>query len=207
MDLSFLHFLAGAMIISLSGVMAPGPLSAATVSHGNRSPHAGAFIALGHGMVELPLMAALFMGFGSFFSLTWMKQAMGLAGGAFMLFMALGMFRSMARSGTDSETPPGSPLAAGALLSAANPYYYIWWATVGVSLAMQSAEYGLGGVALFMAAHWLCDLGWSWLLSALSFRGGRVYGKIFQRAVALISGAFLVFFGIQFIIGALRMML
>ena len=58
-------FLAEAVFISLSGVLAPGPLSASTVAHGNRSPHAGAVVAMGHGIVEFPLMAILVFGFAT----------------------------------------------------------------------------------------------------------------------------------------------
>ena len=56
-------FLLQAVLISLSGVMAPGPLSAAIVGQGRRSPHAGALVALGHGIVEFPLMAVILIGF------------------------------------------------------------------------------------------------------------------------------------------------
>jgi hypothetical protein len=56
MDTSYLQFLAGAMVISLTGVMAPGPLAAVTVGKGSKAPHAGALVAVGHAVVEFPLM-------------------------------------------------------------------------------------------------------------------------------------------------------
>jgi len=49
-------FLLEAALISLSGVLAPGPMTAVTVGEGTRSPHAGAWIAVGHGIIEIPLM-------------------------------------------------------------------------------------------------------------------------------------------------------
>ena len=55
-------FLLTATAISLSGVLAPGPMTAATLAAGTRSRHAGAIIALGHGVVEFPLMLVIIAG-------------------------------------------------------------------------------------------------------------------------------------------------
>ena len=52
--------------ISLSGVMAPGALTAATISHGSRVARSGVMVALGHCVVEFPLMVALYYGFGQY---------------------------------------------------------------------------------------------------------------------------------------------
>ena len=57
-------FLLEAVLISLSGVMAPGPMTAAAVGAGSESPRAGALLAVGHGIVEFPLMVAILYGFG-----------------------------------------------------------------------------------------------------------------------------------------------
>ena len=150
MDTSYIQFLAGAMVISLTGVMAPGPLVAVTVGKGSGNQHAGALVALGHGIVEFPLMIAIYFGFGYLFGLPYVKQAIGIAGGGFLLFMAVGMFRSI-RGGEVAAAADGrSPVAAGAVLSAANPYFLIWWATIGATMAMQAAGFGaaLAGAGL-----------------------------------------------------------
>ncbi|MDD4289511.1 MAG: LysE family transporter, partial [Atribacterota bacterium] len=71
----FLSFLFKTVIISLSGVMAPGPITAMTVSKGTQNPHSGPMIAIGHGIVELPLILIIFFGFGNFLEITWVKVA------------------------------------------------------------------------------------------------------------------------------------
>ncbi|HOT46968.1 MAG TPA: LysE family transporter [Spirochaetota bacterium] len=199
MDTDFAQFIAGAALVSLSGVMAPGPLSAVTVGKGSRSPHAGIFIAIGHGMVELPLMAAVFFGFGYVLAFPGVRPALGMAGGAVLLFMAIGMFRSLRGSAITAVSDSRSPLGAGVVLTAANPYFLLWWATVGASMVMGAAVFGPAGVAVFMAVHWLCDFGWSWALSVLSYRGGRFFGNRFQKAVCAVSGALLLIFSGIFI--------
>jgi threonine/homoserine/homoserine lactone efflux protein len=205
MDTSYLQFLAGAAVISLSGVMAPGPLVAVTVGKGSDNPNAGALIAVGHGIVEFPLMIAIFFGFGYLFGLPYVKQAIGIAGGGLLLFMATGMFRGLRGGGeVAGASDSHSPVAAGVVLSAANPYFLIWWATIGATMAMRAAGFGAAGFIVFMVMHWLCDLGWSWFLSALSYRGGRFFGKAFQKAVFAVSGAALLFFGCMFIYDAVK---
>ncbi len=197
------------MVISLSGVMAPGPLVAVTVGKGSDNPHAGALVALGHGIVEFPLMIAIFFGFGYLFGLPYVKQAIGLAGGGFLLLMAVGMLRGLRGGGgaVAGSSDSRSPVMAGAVLTAANPYFLVWWATIGATMAMQAAGFGVAGFIVFMMAHWVCDLGWSWFLSALSFKGGRFFGNAFQKAVFAVSGAALLFFGGMFMFDAVKSLL
>jgi threonine/homoserine/homoserine lactone efflux protein len=57
--------LAQVLAISLFGVLAPGPMTAATIAAGTRRRHAGALLAIGHGVVEFPLMIAITGGVGA----------------------------------------------------------------------------------------------------------------------------------------------
>ena len=79
-------FLIQTVIISLTGVMAPGPMTAAAVGTGTRSPHAGILIAVGHGIVEFPLMIFVYYGLGHVLSIAYVKAAIFTFGGIFLLF-------------------------------------------------------------------------------------------------------------------------
>lgn len=193
-------FLIQAVVISLSGVMAPGPMTTITVGRGGENPHAGALIALGHGAVEVPLMLAIFYGFGYFVEIRAVKTLIFVFGGLFLLFMAWGMFSSLAaRAQASQKVPQGSPVFAGMMLSLGNPYFLIWWVTIGASLTLQSVRFGLAGFAAFAFIHWLCDLVWLYFLSALSFKGGQFFGRVFQRVIFVVCGVALVFFGVRFL--------
>ncbi|MFW6139569.1 MAG: LysE family transporter [Spirochaetota bacterium] len=202
----FLAFLAQAVFISLSGVMAPGPITAATIGKGSTSPNAGAGIAVGHAVVEIPLMVAIFYGFGYLLKLSFVKIAIGFLGGGFLLFMGIGMLRSIRQTEVGTENYTHSPLTAGVLLSAGNPYFLIWWATLGASLVMKSVEFGLLGFAAFAVVHWSCDLAWCLFLSNLSFRGGRFFGKVFQKVVFGVCGSFLLFFSGKYLYDAAQIL-
>jgi threonine/homoserine/homoserine lactone efflux protein len=192
--MAFWVFLFEAVLVSLSGVMAPGPITSVSVGYGSKDPRAGAWVAVGHGIVEFPLMAAVFLGVGALMDLEWVRIGISLVGGVFLIYLGVGMLRSVKTAEISSTQSSRSPIAAGALLSIGNPYFLIWWATVGASLILRSTEYGLIGFAAFAVGHWLCDLGWDTFLSSLSFRGGQFFGKRFQQVVFAISGGFLFYY-------------
>lgn len=197
-------FLLEAVLISLSGVIAPGPVTAVTVSKGTKSPHVGAMIALGHGIVEIPLMILVLYGFGDILKITYVKAIIGSLGGLFLLKMGLGLLKGIKKTKIDSSNGPNSPLMAGIILTLANPYFLIWMATIGSILIFRSYAFGLLGFIIFVIAHWSCDFLWLYFLSALSFKGGQFFGKKLQQALFLICGLFLLFFSTKFIYDAAK---
>jgi threonine/homoserine/homoserine lactone efflux protein len=204
-----LAFLGNVALISMSGVMAPGPLSAVTMDNGIRNPHAGAITALGHGIVEVPLMTAIFFGLGHFLRMPLMRMIVLPAGGLLLLVMGVQLLLA-ARSGVESDGSTGPrrrPLAAGAILTAGNPYFLVWWATVGAALISRSMELGAIVFPLLAITHWLCDLVWLYFLSIVAWRAGHRLGPAFARTVSLISGVVLLVFGERFLIEGLVMAL
>jgi threonine/homoserine/homoserine lactone efflux protein len=200
--MSFLGFLSSVVVISLSGVLAPGPITAATIGKGGQSPHAGAWIAVGHGIVEIPLMILISLGIGRFFTNPGVKVVFGVLGGLFLLFTAVGLLREIRRPSTATSMFSGSPLAAGIMLSLANPYFLIWWVTIGVALILQSWAFGVTGFVALCALHWSCDFVWDYFLSALSFNGGKFFGIWFQRAIFALCGVALLGIGGWFLYDA-----
>lgn len=186
------------VLISLSGVMAPGPITAATVGKGSESPHAGAWVAVGHGLVEFPLIAAVFYGLGRFLDYPYVKRAIAFAGAVLLLVTAVGILRSIKRVETKPGTYARGPVLVGALLSLGNPFFLIWWATVGAALIIRSARFGVMGLVAFSVLHWLCDFSWCYALSALSFRGGRSFGARFQQSILVVCGLSLLAFSGKF---------
>ncbi len=193
-------FLVTAVAISLSGVMAPGPITAATLAAGTRTRHAGALIALGHLVVELPLILLLVAGIGKFLESSGTRAGIGLAGGAFLLLMGVQLLLSL--RATDSvpvSSTQRHPFWSGVVLTGANPYFLLWWATVGLALAGQAMELGLFALALFALVHWLCDLVWLEVLSQVGFKGTQAFGPRSQTIVSALCGVLLVSFGLKFV--------
>lgn len=195
-------FLLQAVLISLSGVMAPGPLTVVVVGKGARSARAGAAIAVGHGVIEFPLMALLVVGLAPFFAHPAFAAWVGLAGGLVLLWMGIDLVRTLRRPVASSTRPEASALMAGILMTAGNPYFLVWWATVGATLVLRAWSFGLWRFALFAVIHWSLDLVWYFFLSAASHRGARLLGDRFRMGVSLVSGALLLYFGVRFVVDA-----
>jgi threonine/homoserine/homoserine lactone efflux protein len=195
-----LFFLFQVIIISLSGVMTPGPVTAATIGMGARSRYAGPLIAIGHGVIEFPLMILIVLGMDRLLKSTATQITIGLAGGMLLLIMAIQMLRSLkSAENQEAKATKSGPVATGIILSAGNPYFLLWWATVGLTLATTATQLGIWAFALFAVVHWLCDLVWLWALSWASFKGSVLLGPRSQQILLLICSAALLGFGLFFI--------
>ena len=202
--LSLLFFLFKVIIVSLSGVMAPGPVTAAAIAKGQRQRFAGALIAVGHGIIEFPLMILIVLGMDKLLKSPKTQIVIGLAGGAFLLFMAIQMLRDIGKTDYDPEKSYKSgPVLTGFLLSVGNPYFLLWWASVGLALATEATQLGIWAFAMFAVIHWLCDLVWFQVLSWASFKGSALLGPQTQRIILLVCSLALLFFGLYFISRAL----
>jgi threonine/homoserine/homoserine lactone efflux protein len=200
--MNLLLFLSNVLVISLTGALAPGPVTAAAIGMGSSSRWAGTFMALGHGIVEFPLMLLLLLGVGRLFKRPAMSILIGLAGGGFLVFLAVGMFQGLGDSGPAQVQATGSsPLAAGVFLSAGNPYFLVWWATVGLTLITTARNtFGLWAFGLMALVHWSCDLIWLTILSWASFKGSLLFGPTGQQAVLAVCAAAMLGFGVYFIV-------
>ena len=205
--MAFLFFLAQVLIISCSGAMQPGPVTATAIAMGARNRYAGTLLAIGHGIIEFPLMVLIILGLGKYFEMPKVQIAIGLAGGVFLLLMAIqGLLSLKAKADNKSRTLTNKPVLAGIILSAGNPYFLIWWATVGLALATQAAQWGIWAFALFALAHWSVDLIWLQILSWASFKGSVLLGPRGMRIVLMICSAALFVFGLFFIYNAAKIL-
>jgi threonine/homoserine/homoserine lactone efflux protein len=200
--MGLLLFLLNVFGISLSGALAPGPVTAAAIGMGSRNRFAGVLMALGHGLVEFPLMIVLALGVGGL--LTWpsVSIVIGLIGGGFLIFLGVQMFRGLAAAEAQSTSlTRGGPLTAGFVLSAGNPYFLLWWATAGLALITTArTDFGIWAFVLLALTHWSCDLIWLTALSWASFKGSVLLGPKSQRVVLAVCAAAMVGFGLYFIV-------
>lgn len=180
--------------------MQPGPVTATAVTMGTRNRWAGSLVAVGHGIVEFPLMLLIIFGLGAIFQKTSAQIVIGILGGFALLYMAYGMFRTASQAvDTKAAVKEDKPIWAGVVLTVSNPYFLIWWATVGLGLATTATKLGLHAFVLFAIVHWLVDFIWVTTLSFASFHGTTLFGpKVQQRVIQVCAGAML-FFGLFFL--------
>lgn len=201
--MDFFLFLTSVIFISFSGVMTPGPLFAATINKALKSRIAGVLIALGHGIVEFPLMFLIYLGFAPFLASALIQKIIGFVGGLIMIYMALRMIKAEKRAVEADDFAKNSALVAGIITTVANPYFLLWWATIGTSLIMDALIFGFLGFLVFVMTHWLCDLLWDSFIGVTVFKSKRFLTKKVRFVIFCFCFVVFVGFGMWFIISAL----
>jgi threonine/homoserine/homoserine lactone efflux protein len=189
---------ASSFVIALSGALMPGPLLTATISESTRRGFiAGPLMIAGHAVLELTLVISLLLGLAPFFQKPAVFAVTALAGSAILFWMAFGMFRtlpSLSLFWEGKQTKLNHPMLSGIFMSLSNPYWIIWWATIGVGYIIYSRQFGLWGVAFFFAGHISADLAWYSFISATVAGGRRFLTDRLYRALIACCAVFLVLF-------------
>ena len=175
-------------VVAFSGAMMPGPLMTATISESAiRGPWVGPKMIAGHALLEILLLITLFFGLEPIFKNEWFFVVVSLAGGGIMIWMATGMFRSLPEleiKAGSSTSKRNNLYLTGILMSLANPYWIIWWATIGLGYVMISKAHGVTGVVFFFLGHGSGDLVWYSAISVAVGKGRRFFSKrIYQTLV------------------------
>ena len=199
-----LPILSSVIVISFSGVMAPGPMFAVTLAKSYKSPWAGAQIALGHAVIEVPLILVIYFGFAQFFQNSIVQLVLSVLGGGMILWLGISMFRARAGVVQKSKDLPYSAFTAGILTSGLNPFFLLWWATIGSMLVMKFLVFGITGLIVFIIVHWLCDLLWLSFISVLIYRTHSLWGRKLQEGVFIACSLLLGGFGIWFMVSGIQ---
>lgn len=200
MTQNFAVFLITVAGISLSGVMLPGPLTAATITKGFNNKNAGVMIGAGHVIVELPIILLIYFGFADFITIPLVAKVIGVIGGLFLVFMGFMVLRSLGMQLGRAADLPASPLLTGIVMTGANPYFFLWWATIGVALIASTAQFGTIGIVVFLIIHWLCDIGWEQFVSFTVYRTRHLWTINARHVVFIICAIVLMGFGVWFCI-------
>jgi threonine/homoserine/homoserine lactone efflux protein len=189
------------VVTSLSGVMMPGPMFAVTIAKSMKSPWAGVLVSLGHAVIEVPLILLVYFGLGNFFQNEIVKLVLSVAGGAMIVWMGIDLFRARRKIAKEGKDTSYNAFVAGILMSGLNPFFLVWWATVGSLLLMSFiAAVGTWGMPFFILVHWACDLVWLSIVSFVIYKTHKFWGEKVQEWIFIILSLALLYFGLQFII-------
>jgi threonine/homoserine/homoserine lactone efflux protein len=198
-----------ALIVGLSGAMMPGPLLTVTIMESAfRGVIAGPLIVLGHALLELILVLALLGGLSVYLKMTLVTIIISVVGGAFLIFIGLNMVNDTIKGrvvldSDNSEIIKGinkmHPVWAGILVSLSNPFWVVWWATVGLTYLTTALNSGTAGIVSFFTGHIMADLLWYCLVAAAIASGRKLVKQQVYQAIILICGLFLIGLGGYFI--------
>lgn len=189
----------GSFVLGFSGACMPGPLLTVTIAETlRRGPWAGPLLVMGHGLLEALVVVLVLFGLGDWIRQPSVFAVLALVGGAMLIWMGGGMLRgvqTLSLQLTEAGPSKMHPVAAGALVSLANPYFTLWWATIGLGYMVVAYEAGAIGVLIFYVFHILADLVWYALISGSVSLGRNLISDRTYRWMVAGCAVFLVGFG------------
>ncbi|KUK11689.1 MAG: Lysine exporter protein (LYSE/YGGA) [Clostridia bacterium 41_269] len=198
-----------ALAVGFSGAVVPGPLLTITIDRSLRQGFsAGPLVVLGHGILEIATAVGMFFGLGLFLRQPLVAKFIAVCGGLVLIWMGTGMLKGIkgtaAAYGEGEENRGkkgflGSSVAAGIMGSLSNPYWFLWWATVGAAFIVESLKSGLVGFAAFFSGHILSDLLWYSAVSLAVTAGRRVFSDSTYKWVTALCGIFMIVIAVYFI--------
>jgi len=199
-----------AFIVGLSGAMSPGSYLTVTIARTlQKGPLSASLMLVGHALLEAVLLIGFAFGLQHFLQLGTVTLVLAVAGGVVLLWMGGGLLSGAARGtiAADLETAetaaisahPLGAVAQGAVVSLSNPYWTLWWATIGVKLAADGLAIGPVGVAAFFIGHQLADVSWYVFVIVVVHRGKKLLTPRVYCVVMGLLGAVLLYMGLRFL--------
>ena len=198
--------------VGLSGALVPGPMFTVTVSDSIKKGFiAGPLVVLGHIMTEILMIVVILAGLGQILGSQSAAFIIGTFGGIVLIFMGCITSRSnttLSSIKTEENVTQkkyGS-FFKGVITSISNPYFFIWWGTIGLAFMFKGlALAGIIGILAFSIGHWLADLSWFSLISFASSRGSKFMSDKTYNAVMVACGVFLILLGGYFIVSQINL--
>ncbi len=209
MDLSAIFL--NSFIVGFSGAMMPGPLLAVGISetpkHGWRT---GPIITLGHAIAEIGVVIVLMLGVVAIAQISEVTNAISIVGGSALLMMGFMMIWDTLRnkdiyaSSHQSDKSKSHLLAGkGLMATLSNPFWWVWWGTVGLALLVDSQAAGIKGPIVFYFGHILSDFVWYTAVSFILWQGRKIFMGAGLKVLLCLCALFLIYLGAKYIISGI----
>jgi len=201
--IQILEFTVLVIVVSASGVMAPGPLFAANISYGLRDGvKSGIKMAIGHTIVEFPLVILLGIGVFSLEIFPEFRILISIFGAITLFAFAFMQIKTVLQKKEDIiSNSKQNPLVTGIALSALNPFFIIWWLTIGFKLISDAMLiWAFTGILIVFVMHIWMDFVWLGGISFLASKSSQIISNRNYTALMIALSLMLVYFGITFLV-------
>jgi threonine/homoserine/homoserine lactone efflux protein len=183
-------------LIGLTGALAPGPTLVATIQSSMKKGWTmGPKVSAGHIIIETFVFLLILLGISAT-AVRFSGFIAVIGGGALIVFGILTLRGSRtARLDHPAGAIIDNPYMAGIITGVTNPYFWIWWLTIGSSLLVNVMETGIIFGVIFMIGHWMADVGWLTMVSAGIHRGRMILSPRGYTITLSLCGLFLILFG------------
>ena len=201
--------LVNSFLVGLSGALMPGPLLSVVISaSAKRGFWAGPIVVIGHAIAEVGIVIALFFGLSEFLKVKIVFQIISYVGGAVLILLGVQIFQEIIKKRIKLEisfsdkTSQIKSVFHGILASLSNPYWILWWGTIGLAFITKSLKFGIAGLTAFYFGHIFSDLIWYSAVSLGISKGKKVISEKVYKGLIFICGIFLLLIGGYFILSA-----
>ena len=151
--------------------------------------------------MEFPLILVLGVGFFSIESIPEIRTVITILGAVGLFAFAILQIRSVTKQKFNLETRSGQgPFVAGIFLSALNPFFIIWWLTIGLVLISESIQnFGIIGIVILFLFHIWMDYAWLFTIAAFSSKAKNYLSKRNFKMIVIGLSIVLIYFGIDFL--------
>ncbi len=203
----------GAMVVGFSGALVPGPMLTLTISSvAQKGFWSSFFISLGHSILELLVVISFFLGILKYLDNQIIIKIVGILGGLFLLYLGADILYSVFKKKIKLNLDPGlnkknidikysfNFMLKGAIVSLINPYWYVWWISIGAAFMIKSVKFNLIGVSSFYLGHISADFIWFMFVGFLISSGKKFFNQKIYKTILIICAIFLFYLGIKFLI-------
>jgi threonine/homoserine/homoserine lactone efflux protein len=199
------------LLIGYSGALMPGSLLTYTIDKSiKKGATSGLLISIGHSIMELFLVLLMLFGLAKYLSTDLAKTIIGIIGGLILISLGISMIRDIIANKVNidlegkADNRTGNMIVGGAVISASNPYFIFWWATVGLGLIMSGySSFGVLGVIVVYIGHILSDITWYCFISILISKTRVLFNLKIYKVLIVFLGLCLIGFGLRFLIESL----
>ena len=191
------------ILISASGVISPGPLFAANLSYGfHGGIKSGIKMAIGHTIVELPLIILLGIGVFSLKVFPEFKTALTIIGAIILfVFAAIQIKTTLQIKELRSSNIKHGAILTGITLSVLNPFFIIWWLSIGFKLISDAIIiWAFAGILVVFLFHIWMDFVWLGLVAFLSSKSLKILSNRNYKFLMIGLSFVLIYFGTLFVL-------
>lgn len=212
--LELIEIFIGSMIVAFTGALVPGPMLTVVISSASENGFWSSFyIVAGHSILELILVIGFVIGFFRYLDNPLVIKFIGIAGGIILFFMGANMLYSSVKNKIKIDFSSiqknrknitgkftGLYMLKGIIVSVINPYWYIWWLSIGAAFLIRSVKLNFPGISSFFIGHIGADFIWYMFIGFLISRGRNFFNQRIYRVVLILCSLFLFYLGAKFII-------
>lgn len=205
-------------LTALTGALSPGPLLTYTIIKTMESKRHGYLtgftVIAGHALLEMCIIIALLSGLTFFLKNILVIRIVSVTGCLFLIYFGTTIIRDCitGRIKIDfkgrGNDPPGNkkekqsglknPVIGGIITSISNPYWWIWWASIGSAfwVNFNISSKNIPGIISFFLGHEAGDLIWYVFISFIIFFGRGFINRKIYTIILILCGVFMILFGL-----------